>query len=109
MTTPIAHSAVMKHYGMRETQLRELAISEFKLEKLKQKTVDSKVESSVLSQKSKFDKVIYSLIGTDSGEIAQEVYYRIKAGEKSFVECVKSYSAGVATQTGGLIGLLIGC
>ncbi len=104
MTTPVARSAVMKHYGMTEEQLQEVAINEFKLEKFKQKTVGSKVESSFLTQKSQFDKVIYSLIRTENAEITQELYYRIKAGEQSFAECAKSYSAGVEAQTGGLIG-----
>jgi parvulin-like peptidyl-prolyl isomerase len=104
MTTPVARSAVMKHYLMTEEELKEVAICEFKLEKFKQKTVGSKVESSFLNQKSKFDKVIYSLIRTENAEIAQELYYRIKAGEQSFAECAKSYSAGVEALTGGLIG-----
>ncbi|AKG21029.1 peptidylprolyl isomerase [Calothrix sp. 336/3] len=104
MTTPTARSAVMKHYGMTEEELPEVAIREFKLEKFKQLTFGSKVESTFLTQKSKFDKVIYSLIRTENAEIAQELYYRIKAGEQSFAECAKSYSAGVEAQTGGLIG-----
>jgi parvulin-like peptidyl-prolyl isomerase len=104
MTTPVARSAVMKHYGMTEEQLKELAISELKLERFKQKTVGSKVESSFLTEKSKFDKVIYSLIRTENAEIAEELYYRIKGGEESFAECAKSYSAGMEAQTGGLIG-----
>lgn len=104
MTTPIARSAIMKHYGITEAQLQELAINQFKLEKFKQKTVGSQIESTFLSQKSKYDKVIYSLIRTENAEIAQELYYRIKAGEQSFAECAKTYSAGVEAQTGGLIG-----
>ena len=36
--------------------------------------------------------------------MAQELYFRIKAGEQSFADCAKEYSLGQEAQTGGLIG-----
>ncbi len=48
--------------------------------------------------------MIYSLIRTQSMEIAQELFFRINGGEESFADCAKEYSLGPEAQTGGLIG-----
>jgi parvulin-like peptidyl-prolyl isomerase len=37
-------------------------------------------------------------------EVAQELFFRIQAGEQSFSECAREYSQGQEAQTGGLIG-----
>jgi parvulin-like peptidyl-prolyl isomerase len=37
-------------------------------------------------------------------EVAQELYFRIQAGEQSFAECARAYSTGPEAQTGGLLG-----
>ena len=91
-------------YGMSAEQLEALAVRELKIEKFKQASWGHQLEAYFLTQKSRLDKVIYSLIRTLDAEIAQELYFRIKAEEQSFAECAKAYSTGEESQTGGVIG-----
>ncbi len=80
------------------------ATREIKIEKFKQATWGSKLESHFLQYKSQLDKVIYSLIRTSDAEVAQELYFRIKAGEETFAKCASTYSQGQEAQTGGMLG-----
>ena len=93
-----------ERYGMTPEQLEALATRELRIDKFKQATWDSRLESYFLTSKSQLDQVIYELIRTNEPEIAQELYFRIQAGEQSFAECAREYSQGSEAQTGGLIG-----
>ncbi|PSM47177.1 peptidylprolyl isomerase [Chroococcidiopsis sp. CCALA 051] len=104
LTTPAERSAWGMRYGMTPEQLDALAIRELKIEFFKIATWEHRLESYFLTHKSKLDRVIYSLLRTDNAEIAQELYFRIKAGEQSFALLAREYSLGPEAQTGGLIG-----
>ena len=99
-----ARNAFIQYYGMSLEQLEELATRELRVEKFKQATWGSKVESYFLANKSQFDKVVYSLIRVNEMEVAQELFFRIQAGEASFNDSAREYSQGQEAQTGGLIG-----
>jgi parvulin-like peptidyl-prolyl isomerase len=96
--------AWLGRYGMTQNQLESLATRELRIEKFKQITWGSKLESYFLSRKDKLDKVIYSLIRTQDVGIAQELYFRILEAEQSFAELARVYSKGPEAQTDGLIG-----
>jgi parvulin-like peptidyl-prolyl isomerase len=104
LTTPEAKKAILQRYNMSLEQLEANAIRDIRIEKFKQLTWNNKVESYFFSYKNQLDKVFYSLIRTENPEIAQEIYFRIQAGEQTFAECAKEYSQGVEAQTGGLLG-----
>ncbi|WP_313950053.1 peptidylprolyl isomerase [Nostoc sp. FACHB-190] len=104
LTTPEIIASTLKNHGMNEVQLEALATRGLRIEKFKIATWGAKLESYFLQHKSQLDKVIYSLIRTSDPEVAQELYFRIKAREKTFAECAKEYSQGQEAQTGGLIG-----
>ncbi|MDM9384720.1 peptidylprolyl isomerase [Chlorogloeopsis sp. ULAP01] len=104
LTTPAQREAWLKHYGMSGEQLESLATRELRIEKFKQAIWGSKVESYFLQYKPQLDKVVYSLLRTSDAEAAQELYFRIKAGEQTFAECASLYSQGQEAQTGGLVG-----
>lgn len=104
LTTPEAQAKALKHYSMSLEQLEAVAMREVKIEKLKQATWGTKLESYFLQCKSQLDKVIYSLIRTSDAEAAQELYFRIKAGEQTFADCASLYSQGQEAQTGGMLG-----
>ncbi|HEY9629234.1 MAG TPA: peptidylprolyl isomerase [Coleofasciculaceae cyanobacterium] len=91
-------------YGMVQPQLEALATRELRVEKFKQATWGSKLESYFLSRKNQLDRVIYSLIRTQDVGIAQELYFRILESEQSFAELARTYSQGPEAQTDGLIG-----
>lgn len=104
LTTPEICQAWLKHYGMNLEQLADLATREVKIEKFKQLTWGPHLKAYFLAHKSKLDKVIYSFLRTADVEVAQELFFRIRAGEESFAECAKAYAQGPEAQTGGLIG-----
>ncbi|MDZ8264546.1 peptidylprolyl isomerase, partial [Nostoc sp. ChiQUE01b] len=104
LTTPEAQAKALKYYSMSLEQLEAVAMRELKIEKLKQATWGTKLESYFLQCKSQLDKVIYSLIRTSDAEVAQELYFRIKAGEQTFAECASVYSQGAEAQTQGMLG-----
>jgi parvulin-like peptidyl-prolyl isomerase len=104
LTTPEAQTKALKHYSMSLEQLEAVAMRELKIEKFKQATWGTKLESYFLQCKPQLDKVIYSLIRTKDAEVAQELYFRIKAGEQTFAECASVYSQGAEAQTQGMLG-----
>lgn len=93
-------NAWAKRLGLTFQQLEVLTTRERKIEKFKRATWEHSLESYFLAQKSKLDKVIYSLLRTTSAEIAQELYFRIQSGEQSFAELAREYSQGLEAQTG---------
>ncbi|MCM1983848.1 peptidylprolyl isomerase [Lyngbya confervoides] len=101
---PQAQQRWRDHYGMTPNQLKALALRTFRLQRFKQQTWGAKVESLFLKEKEKFDQVVYSLVRTDSSEIAQELFFRLQEQEQGFSEVAATYSKGPEAQTGGLIG-----
>lgn len=90
--------------GMREEQLEELAVKELKIEKFKEMTWESQLPTYFSQCKQQLDRVVYSLIRTKDGGVAQELFFRIQEGESSFTDLAREYSEGAEAQTGGLIG-----
>jgi parvulin-like peptidyl-prolyl isomerase len=99
-----AKQAWLTHFHMSEGQLETQAMRHAKLARFKQERWADKVEPLFLAQKQHFDQVTYSLLRTESADIAQELYFRLKGGEQTFAELVPEYSKGPEVQTGGLIG-----
>lgn len=104
LTTQTERHAWLEGYGITPEHLEALATRELRVEKFKQATWGHRLESYFLNYKSKLDKVIYSLIRTQQPEVAQELYFRIQAGEQSFAELAREYSQGSEAQTGGVVG-----
>lgn len=94
----------LNYYGITSDQLEALATRELKIQKLKLTSWGNKLQSYFLQRKSQLDKVIYSLLRTKDIGIAQEVYFCIQEGERSFAECAKEFSEGPEAETGGQVG-----
>jgi parvulin-like peptidyl-prolyl isomerase len=90
--------------GLNPLQLEEIAIRQLKIEKFKQKTWGTKIESYFLKRKGQLDRAVYSLIRTSNIGIAQEIYFRTIDGEQTFAEAASKYSEGIEAHTGGSIG-----
>jgi parvulin-like peptidyl-prolyl isomerase len=67
-------------------------------------TFGSKVDSYFLQRKSQLDRASYSLLRVKDFHLAQELFFRLEAGEATFPELVKQYSQGQEAETGGSIG-----
>lgn len=96
-------SWLQKNY-LTEEQLQERILRGIKLEKFKQLTWGTQLDSYYRKRKQQLDKVVYSLIRTKNPGEAQELYFRISEGEKDFTDVARQFSKGAEAETGGLIG-----
>jgi parvulin-like peptidyl-prolyl isomerase len=94
----------LNHHQMSIEQLEQQALRQLKLEKFKILNWNSVIESDFLKYKSQLDQYTYSLIRHRSGELIQELYFRIKDKEQTFAELASQHSEGSEAKTGGLIG-----
>lgn len=101
---PESRESWLKRSGMSEAQMAEVAVRSLLIEKFKQDTWGAKVESYFISRKAAFDQVIFSLLRTTDGLLAQEIYFRILEGEQTFAEMAQQYSKGAEANTAGVIG-----
>jgi hypothetical protein len=85
-------------------QLEDLVLRTIKIDRFKQITFGGKVNSYFLQSKSKLDRALYSLLRVKDPEVAQELFFRLQAGEATFTELAQQYSGGQEAEIGGLIG-----
>lgn len=104
ITSEAACSVWVQQQGITLEQMEDRATRPLRLEKFKQATWGTKLEAYFLERKASLDRVIYSLIRVQHPEIAQELYFRLQAGEQTFADLAQQYSEGAEAQTGGLIG-----
>ncbi len=86
------------------SELEHLITRTLKIEKFKQATWSHTLESHFLKRKAHYDRVIYSLLRLENANLAQELYFQIQEGERSFADLARQYSQGPEAQTGGLVG-----
>jgi parvulin-like peptidyl-prolyl isomerase len=105
LNTATARHDWVARRSLSQLQFIELATRNLKIEKFKQAKWDNhQVEAYFFHHKQKLDQVVYSVMRLRDMGIAQEIYFRIQAGEQSFSELATKYSDGFEAHTGGLIG-----
>jgi hypothetical protein len=92
------------HLTVADADFEDLVTRQDRIEKFKRSQWEHQLESYFLQRKRHCDRAVYSLIRTQNWQIAQEIYFRIEAGEQSFAELAQEYSQGAEAQTGGLVG-----
>ncbi len=97
-------AAWLKHNHCSLEQFEQLVLKTIKLDRFKQTVFGSKVDSYFLQRKSQLDRSVYSLIRVKDLHLAQELFYRIQAGEADFTELVQQYSGGEEAELNGLVG-----
>ena len=85
-------------------QLEHSVLRTLKLDRFKSETFGSKVDAYFLHRKAQLDRAMYSLLRVKDAHLAQELFFRIQAGEATFAELVAQYSGGQETEVGGLVG-----
>ena len=63
-----------------------------------------KAEAHFLKRKNQLDTVIYSLLRVKDNFLAQELYWRIEAGEANFGDLASAYAEGPERNTKGIVG-----
>ncbi|SRR5579883_305067 len=96
--------AWLTHHYLTKADFIDLVTRQDRIETFKRNQWEHQLESSFLKRKRHFDRAIYSLIRLRNWQTAQELYFRIAAGEQSFTELAQAYSYGSEAQTGGLVG-----
>ncbi|MEN9243293.1 MAG: peptidylprolyl isomerase [Gloeomargarita sp. DG02_5_bins_242] len=104
VTTPEQQQEWLQRHYLTAAQVVTVATRPHRLQRFKEMTWGAAVESYFLKRKEQLDRVVYSLIRTQDGGVAQELYFRISEGEQAFAEAAKEFSQGAEAATGGLIG-----
>ncbi|HBB30745.1 MAG TPA: hypothetical protein DDZ80_11865 [Cyanobacteria bacterium UBA8803] len=104
LTSDTVRQTWLQQQSMTEAQLINLATRQLRIEKFKEATWGSELETYFLKRKCQLDQFVYSLIRLRDAETAQEIYCRLQEGEQPFAELAQQYSQGVEAKTGGLIG-----
>lgn len=104
ITTEEARQAWLQQQNLSEDHAAWLALRVWRIEQFKQATWGRQVESHFLACKSQLDQVVYSVLRVEQFATAQELYFRVKAGEQDFAAAVREYSQGQEAATGGLVG-----
>ncbi|WP_414562220.1 MULTISPECIES: peptidylprolyl isomerase [unclassified Anabaena] len=104
ITSSEMHQRWLEQNNLSAEEFDAIAIRQFKIEKFKQLTWGEDLDSYFLQRKPQLERVVYSLIRTTDIGIAQEIYFRLQAGEQSFAELAREYSQGPEAQTNGLVG-----
>ena len=104
LTSDAARQKWLQQQGIIEAQLINMATRQLRIDKFKQATWGSMLESYFLKRKPQLDEFVYSLIRLRDADTAKEIYFRLQEGEQSFAELAEQYSEGPEAKTGGLIG-----
>jgi parvulin-like peptidyl-prolyl isomerase len=104
IAAPEQQQGFLAQRGLSEGNLPALAQRAQRLQQYKLDTWGPQVESHFLQRKAHLDRVLYSLIRTRDGGLAQELYFRIKDDGQPLADLARQYSEGQEAQTGGLIG-----
>jgi parvulin-like peptidyl-prolyl isomerase len=104
ITTEEARQVWLQQQRLSENHATWLAMRVWRIEQFKQATWGKQLESHFLAVKSQLDQVVYSVLRVEQFATAQELYFRVKAGEQDFAAAVREYSQGAEAATGGLVG-----
>lgn len=104
LTSSVVLNAWLQKQQLTMEEMEEFIIRNVLIEKFKLRTWGNKLESYFLKRKADLDQVVYSLMRTQDGALAQELYFRIREGEQSFAFLAQQYSHGAEVHTGGILG-----
>lgn len=90
------------HYSL--DLFEHLVLKTIKLDRFKQTLFGSRVDSYFLQRKSQLDRAVYSILRVKDIHLAQELFFRVRDGEATFIELVRQYSGGEEAEMGGLVG-----
>jgi hypothetical protein len=90
--------------GGNDPALIAIAARNFKIQQFKEDIWGHKLGSHYLSRKPQLDQIICSVMQVKDEETAQELFFRVQSGAKSFGELAFKYSQGVQARDGGKLG-----
>ena len=94
----------LEYKALDEQRITLMLVDKLKVEKLKSKMIENKVDQIFLKDKESLDKVTYSLLRVETKQEAEEFYLQLSDDEASFAELSSKYSKGIEKNLNGLIG-----
>ncbi|MGL5834194.1 MAG: peptidylprolyl isomerase, partial [Waterburya sp.] len=82
----------LQRHNLTVPQLELTIIRPLKIHKFKQQTWGNQLESYFWQRQPDLDLVVYSMIKVKDRDLAQELYFRISAGEQTFTAAASQYS-----------------
>ena len=96
--------AWLARVGLSENDLNLMASRSWQWVMWCQEQWGDDLQTIFLQRKAEFDQVTYSFLRLLDGELAQELYLKIKEGEASFADMASQFSGGPEKRTGGCLG-----
>lgn len=93
--------------GLNLEQIAGIVDRQLRLNKFKKAKWGDEIQTYFHSQSAGLDRVILSVLQVPDALLAQELKFRIQAGEQSFTEIVLDYSEGDGAENGGVIGPIL--
>jgi hypothetical protein len=90
--------------GINRSEAMVIAPRDIRIQEFKQDVWGAKLGSYYLSRKFQLDRIICSVMQVESEETAQELFFRVQSGGKSFAELAFKYSQGAEARDGGKLG-----
>jgi hypothetical protein len=90
--------------GINQPGAMVIAARAARIEEFKQDVWGAKLGSYYLSRKSQLDRIVCSVMQVENEETAQELFFRVQSGGKSFAELAFKYSQGAEARDGGKLG-----
>ena len=91
------------YQGLNQLQLYKIVDRHLRLQKFKQARWGNRVYSHYLKRKSSFDRVEFSLMQVDDRGLAEELFFRVQRGERSFSDLAFRYSQCDSAKDGGRV------
>ena len=104
LTDQDRRSAWLARVGLTEDDLNVMASRPWQWLMWCRERWGDNLQTIFLQRKEEFDEVAYSFLRLLDGELAQELYLKIKEGESSFADMATQFSGGPEKRTGGRLG-----
>ena len=104
LTDQDQRAAWLAHVGLTEDDLNVMASRPWQWLMWCRDRWGGNLQTIFLQRKQEFDEVAYSFLRLLDGELAQELYLKIKEGESSFSDIATQFSGGPEKRTGGRLG-----
>lgn len=96
--------AWLQQQQLEREDLVDIIDRDLRLRKFKLAQWGNQLESYFCQRKPYIDRVVFSMIRVQDIDIAEELYFRLRAQENTFAELASSYSQGMEVHTKGISG-----
>lgn len=104
LTSDAEFSRWLEQQGLDQRSFAAMVTTREQRRQLVERRFAAKAEARFLDRKNQLDRVVYSLLRVDDRDLANELFYRLQAGEADFAQLAADYAQGPERQTRGIVG-----